>query len=317
MKYLNLLVASLTLCIIFVAPFAVLGQDGTEIAVINRDESSGTREFFYDFVMKETDFTSNIIEKNSNGAVHDAVRDTPAAIGYVGLGFLDDEIKAILLTEDGSQVEPNVANVRSGDYPIARNLNMITNGPPDAGVEEEFLNFVLSQEGQDLVAEEGFVPLEPQPWTKPSSLTGTLSIAGSTTVQPIAAVCAEEFMNQFPGVTITVAGGGSSTGVTSVGEDIVDIGMASRDIKTSEFDIYPDMMPVVVANDGIAIITNLANSLVELTLDEVKAIYNGTITTWEEVDGSILATPGFTFVMVFGALLALPVLKIARRQRKE
>jgi len=103
--------------------------------------------------MDKEDFVDTMLEKNSNGAVHQTVSQTEGAIGFVGLGYLDDEVKAV---EIGGVVA-NVANVLSGDYPIARNLNMFTDGEP-TGTALEFLNYIDSDEGQAIVESEGFVP---------------------------------------------------------------------------------------------------------------------------------------------------------------
>ena len=91
-----------------------------KIVVVGRDSASGTREFFWEHVMEKEDFTSTQLEKNSNGAVYQTVSQTEGAVGYVGLGYVDNNVKALKV--DG--VEANVDNVISGDYPIARNLNM-------------------------------------------------------------------------------------------------------------------------------------------------------------------------------------------------
>jgi len=135
-----------------------VGGPDQEIVVINRDSASGTREFFWEHVMHKDDFVATAIEKNSNGAVKQTVSQTPNAIGYVGLGYLDSSVKAIKIKMNGAEIEPTVANVLNGNYPIARSLYMITNGEPK-GLVKDFIAFVLSEEGQRIVEEEGFVPI--------------------------------------------------------------------------------------------------------------------------------------------------------------
>ena len=136
-----------------------VGGPDQEIVVINRDSASGTREFFWEHVMHKDDFVATAIEKNSNGAVKQTVTQTPNAIGYVGLGYLDSSVKAIKIKMNGAEIEPTVANVLNGKYPIARSLYMITNGEPK-GLVKDFIAFVLSEEGQRIVEEEGFVPIK-------------------------------------------------------------------------------------------------------------------------------------------------------------
>ncbi len=135
-----------------------LGGTDKEIVVVGRDSASGTREFFWDHVMDKEEFVEGMLEKNSNGAVHDSVADTEGAIGYVGLGYVDDEIKPVKVTTNDGDIDPTVENVKNEKYPIARSLNMCTLGDP-TGLAKEFLDFILSDEGQQIVADEGFVPL--------------------------------------------------------------------------------------------------------------------------------------------------------------
>ncbi len=253
--------------------------DGLTIVVVGRDSASGTREFFWSNVMDKEDFALTTLEKNSNGAVHQTVSQTPGAVGFVGLGYVDSDVKALKI--DG--VEATVENVISGDYPIARNLNMFTDGEP-TGLALEFLNYIDSAEGQAVVEEEGFVPKEDTgSYQTVEGLSGTLTITGSTTVLPIADLVAEQFEELYEDVEVTVTGGGSSVGVQSVGEGTVDIGMASRELKSSEQDSYPSLVEHVVCSDGIAIIVHPTNTYVDgLTVEQVKSVYTGEITNWDE-----------------------------------
>ena len=131
-----------------------VGGKDAEIVVVGRDSASGTREYFWIDVMKKADFVPIMLEKNSNGAVKQTVSQTPGAIGYVGLGYLDTTVKAVRV--DG--VEPTIANVLNGSYPISRSLFLLTQGQPE-GLAKAFIDFILSPEGQAIVEEEGFVPL--------------------------------------------------------------------------------------------------------------------------------------------------------------
>lgn len=126
---------------------------------------------------------------------------------------------------------------------------------------------------------------QPTPITAPAGLSGHISVAGSTTVQPLAEKLAEAFHAQNPSVQIDVQGGGSSVGVKSVGQGQVDVGMASREIKQSELDEYTDLKVFTIARDGIAIVVHPGVAVEELTKDQVKAIFAGEITNWSEVGG--------------------------------
>lgn len=134
------------------------GGPDVSIVVVGRDSASGTREYFLEAVMDKEDFTPKQLEKNSNGAVRQTVAQTPGAIGYVGLGYIDATVKAVPVKIGSSSVDASVETVISGEYPIARGLNMFTAGQP-AGLSADYLAFIMSPEGQALVAEEGFVPV--------------------------------------------------------------------------------------------------------------------------------------------------------------
>ena len=131
-----------------------LGGDDEEIVVVSRDSSSGTFEVFGEIAMQGERLTPNALLQASNGSILSVVSDTEGAIGYVGLGYLDDTTKAVKV----NGVTPSNATVASGEFPIARPLFMFTDGWPE-GLTLRFINFVLSQEGQKIVEEQGFVPL--------------------------------------------------------------------------------------------------------------------------------------------------------------
>jgi len=113
----------------------------------------------------------------------------------------------------------------------------------------------------------------------------TLSIAGSTTVQPIASNAAEEFMKKNPDVIVSVQGGGSGTGIKMVAEGTADIGMSSRELKEKEINAYPDLKTYTIAHDGIAVIVHPSNPLSDLTKEEIKGIFSGKIKNFKEVGG--------------------------------
>lgn len=111
----------------------------------------------------------------------------------------------------------------------------------------------------------------------------TITSAGSTTVQPVAEKLANAFMAEHQDVKVVIQGGGSSTGVKSANEGTVDIGMASRELKQSELGY--GLAVHVLARDGIAIVTHTSNSVEGLTMEQVREIYAGTITNWNQVGG--------------------------------
>jgi len=113
----------------------------------------------------------------------------------------------------------------------------------------------------------------------------SISLAGSTTVQPVAEKLAEAFKATTPGVQIDVQGGGSSVGVKSAGEGTVDIGMASREVKDSEMTEFPSLVIHTIARDGIAIAVHPGVTVDGLTVEQVRDIFSGAIANWSEVGG--------------------------------
>jgi phosphate transport system substrate-binding protein len=113
----------------------------------------------------------------------------------------------------------------------------------------------------------------------------TITMSGSTTVQPVAEKLAEAYMTDHSNVRVDVQGGGSSVGVKAAGQKTTDIGMASRDVKDSEFTEFPGINVFAVARDGIAIVANPDVNVDDLTIDQIKGIFGGTITNWKELGG--------------------------------
>jgi phosphate transport system substrate-binding protein len=265
--------------------FSEVGGPDAPITVVSREEGSGTRAAFEELVMAYKDeagesqekvITEKALLQQSNGQVRTTIATTPNTIGFLSFGFLDDSTRGVAI----NHALPLVVNVTAGSYPIARPLNMLTKGAPNA-LAQAFLDYILSEAGQEIVAED-YIPVLYTPLT---GLSGSLSLAGSTTVQPLAEVLAEAFMELNPDVVIEIQGGGSSVGVTSAGEGTTDIGNASRAIKDSEFEQFPDLQVFTIARDGIAIVTNPGVQLPSLTVEQVRDIFAGEITNFSEVGG--------------------------------
>jgi len=130
------------------------GGNNEEITIVSRDSASGTFGVFNDIVLREKRLSPQALTQASNAAIASTVAETPGGIGYVGLGYLSEDLKA--LEVDG--VFPCNETVAAGEYPIARPLFFFTNGWPEGAIAS-YISFVLSPEGQKLVEEEGFVPL--------------------------------------------------------------------------------------------------------------------------------------------------------------
>jgi phosphate transport system substrate-binding protein len=131
-----------------------VGGENLQIVVISRDTSSGTYEIWQEKVLHNRKVSPRAQLQASNGTVVEAVSTSRYAIGYVGMGYVNASVKALSV----NGIAANHANARHGTYPIARDLYFYTDGPPK-GAAEAFLKFVTGEEGQKIVAKEGFVPL--------------------------------------------------------------------------------------------------------------------------------------------------------------
>jgi len=133
-----------------------VGGPDMPIVVISRDTSSGTYETFHGLVMNGEEMGSKIEYVNSNPQAHARVKTTAGAIGYVGIGFLDANVKALKIDE----VLPSRQTISTGQYPVARPLFMFTNGYPKLGsITYKFCSFYLSETGQEIIEAKGFIPV--------------------------------------------------------------------------------------------------------------------------------------------------------------
>lgn len=253
------------------------------ISVISREDGSGTRGAFTELfgVVDENDVdmtTPSAVITNSTAVMMTTVAGDPNSIGYISLGSMDDSVKGVEI--DG--VAPSAEGVKDGSYKVSRPFNVVV--PAEVSdLAQDFLNFILSSDGQAVVEEEGYVAVSDEAAYEPSSdsLSGTVSVAGSSSVTPVMEALAEAYEAVNPNVTIEVNQSDSSTGVQNAIEGVCDLGMASRELKDSE--TAEGVTPVVIAQDGIAIIVNNGNSISGLTSDQVKGIFTGEITDWSEL----------------------------------
>jgi len=130
-----------------------------QIVVIGRDSASGTRSYFDEVLLLKKTPTSKMLEKNSNGAVLQTVAQTPGSIGYVSIGFVSSDVKTVPIWYNADKIiSPTLANVKDQSYPVSRELYVITNGQP-SGLTGDFINYILSDDGQKIVSDEGYVTL--------------------------------------------------------------------------------------------------------------------------------------------------------------
>ena len=211
---------------------------------------------------------------SSTGVMMTSVSQDEYAIGYISLGSLNDTVKSVPI--DG--VEATIDNIKSGEYKIARPFNIATkDGLSDAA--QDFINFILSADGQAVVEEKGYIKVSDAPAYESTKQSGKITVAGSSSVTPVMEKLKEAYIAINPDVTIEINQSDSTTGVSSAAEGICDIGMASRELKDSEKE--KGLTSTVIAMDGITVIVSNDNPVAELTTEQVKGIYTGEITSWD------------------------------------
>lgn len=266
--------------VIMAATLASCGNSGSDtITVVSREDGSGTRSAFVELMgilQDDKDMTYERAEiSNSTSVVMSTVAGNANAIGYISLGSLNDSVKAVNV--DG--VEATVDNIKSGSYKVSRPFNIATKDDL-SDLAKDFINFILSTDGQAIVAED-YIALDATESYTPSGLTGKITLAGSTSVSPLMEQLAAAYKELNPDVTIEIQQSGSSAGIQSAIEGVCDIGMASREIKEDE--INAGLTPTVIALDGIAVIVNNDNEVSDLTSEQIKNIYTGEVTSWSDV----------------------------------
>lgn len=282
MKKMKRIVLTVTILALFITGCATGG--GNEIVVVSREEGSGTRGAFIElFGIEEKDSNGNKVDKttdeatvvNSTSVVMTTVAGNKNSIGYISLGSLNDTVKAVKV--DG--VEPTVENIKNNTYKVFRPFIIATKGNPGE-LTQDFISFILSSDGQKVVEENGYIAASekgPYSSTKPS---GKIVIAGSSSVTPLMEKLKEAYLKVNTNAEIEIQASDSTTGMKLAMEGTCDIGMASRELKESEL---KKLKPTVIAMDGIVVIVNKENPVSNLTSDQIKGIFKGEITSWNEV----------------------------------
>ena len=261
------------------------GADDAEITVVSREDGSGTRGAFVELfgVQDEDDkgektdmTTEDATITSSTEVVMTTVAGNKNAIGYCSLGSLNDTVKAVKI--DG--VEATVDNINNGKYAISRPFNIATNGTPSE-VTQDFINYILSEDGQKIVEENGYIKASDAGAFKSNGAKGKIVVAGSSSVSPVMEKLMEAYKKVNTGADVELQESDSTTGMKNAIAQTCDIGMASRDLKDSE--TSAGLKATVIAKDGITVVVNKENSIDNLTKDQVNNIYRGKITTWGEV----------------------------------
>ena len=249
------------------------------IHVVSREDGSGTRGAFVELTGVEDDnggkTTVEAEIANRTDAVLTTVAGNEAAIGYVSLGSLNDTVKAV--TVDG--VEATVDNVKSGDYTLSRPFNIATKGEP-TGVAKDFINFIMSADGQAIVGEDYITVNDNAEAFTSDGSSGHITVGGSSSVSPVMEQLIEAYKAVNPNAQIDLQTSDSTSGMTGAMDGTFAIGMASRELKDEE---AAELTGTAIALDGIAVIVNTGNTVDNLTMDQIRSIYVGETTDWADV----------------------------------
>lgn len=279
------LAAIFTSVVLAATMLASCGGSSDKITVISREDGSGTRGAFIELTgIEEKDSNGNKTDNTKKDAlickstdvVLTQVSGDKNAIGYISFGSLNDTVKALKV----EGVEPSTATIESGDYKIVRPFNIaVKDGLSDAA--QDFENYILSSEGQDIIEKAGYIKIDKSAAAYASNnASGKVVVSGSSSVTPVMEKLAESYQKANTNVTVDVQQSDSSTGIKDAINGTSDIGMASRDISDDE--LSQGIKSVTIAQDAIAVIVNKDNAVEDITMDEIKAIYTGSKTTWSD-----------------------------------
>ena len=260
-------------------------DETSDVTIVSREDGSGTRGAFIElFGIEEkqddgtkVDMTTTDAQITNNTSVMlTTVADNEYAIGYVSLGSLNDSVKALKI--DGA--EATAENIKAGKYKVSRPFNIAVKKDMKNEVAKDFINYVMSEEGQKIVSDNGYIPVDGAKPYSGKEVSGKVVVGGSSSVSPVMEKLIEGYKAVNSKANVELQTTDSTTGMTSTIDGSYDIGMASRDLKDDE---AAKLQNTVIATDGIAVIVNKNNTTDELSADQVKSIYTGDATTWDEV----------------------------------
>lgn len=258
----------------------------SQINVISREDGSGTRDAFIEIFGiekknaegKKIDYTTEEAAiTNSTAVMLSSVAGDKYAIGYVSLGSLNNSVKALQI--DGA--EASVENINNGSYKISRPFNIAVKDNLSA-VATDFVNYILSDEGQNVIAANKYIKVKTSGSFQTKAPKGKVVVAGSSSVSPVMEKLIEAYKKINPNATLELQTSDSTTGVTNAINGTCDIGMASRSLKSSEKE--KGVNEVTIAIDGIAVIVNQENPTVGLTKAQVESIFTGKVEKWNKIN---------------------------------
>ncbi len=244
-----------------------------EITVISREEGSGTRDEFENIIGTNSGGTGNIAL--STAEVSDIISSDKNAVGYTAYStaILPESVKAVSV----NGISPTEENIGSGKYPLCRSYYLAYSGELSAA-ETDFLAYVMSA-GQAIADEECAAVKKSSSFLSDKS-SGNIKICGSTSMAPLIEKMAENYKSYNPNISIEINATDSSDGLNSAIRGECDIAMSSRELADYENEL---LNKKAVARDGIAVIVNAENPVVNLSKEQIKQIYDNNAKKWSDL----------------------------------
>jgi len=276
------------------------GGGNDTITRVSRQNNSGTYVYFRETVLgKDREYKLGSVDQSGSKDVVELVAKTPSAIGYSGMGYATDGVKMLKLSRKKGEppVAPSVENAKNGSYPLARPLQIYTIGE-STGAVKAYLDWIHSDEGQKVVAQIGYVPIQAVPIPEAEQKAAdqatdevVIRVSGSDTMVNLAQAWAEEYHKKHAHVSVQVSGGGSGVGIAALINGTTDLADASRKMKPKEKETAKEkhggkeVHEFVVALDALGVYVNKDNPINSISLDELAEIYGegGTITRWSQL----------------------------------
>ena len=255
------------------------------ITVVAREDGSGTKSAFMEIIgLKGKADPANVIIQTGTAGVLAEVKGNPAALAYESLGYVTEDVK--LLQVDGA--EATAANIKAGTYPLSRPLSVVyKESTLENDVNNAFYAFLESGGAQAIITGSGYVSVVDgaADYMIDGSLSGSIDVSGSTSLQPLMIKLAAAFEALQPNMKVNVSGGGSGTGYKNAEDGVSAFGMISEAFAPEK---APSCTHDVVSKDGIAVIVNKGNPLASITMEQLNSIYDAqaganAITVWSEL----------------------------------
>ncbi len=253
------------------------------IKVITREEGSGLRyEFCRNFGLNiSEDSIRDFIYRdafvaNDNEQILRNISSNPSYIGYISLAQVDDRVKVLNV----DNMSPSIENVANGSYKITRPIYITSQFVP-TGVTEDFINFIKSKEGQEIISQKYVCFNEDSQSFKGMKVGGIIYISGSSDMKPLMEDLVDKYLEYNPMAKVKINESNSTAGLLSVKDGSCDIGMSSRSLTSKE---RKDLIEQRIAYDAVAIVVSKANKFENLSSDQIAKIYKGDYKTWSDLE---------------------------------